>query len=351
MQMSQSDQFYMERAIRLAENAVGQTSPNPAVGAVIVCGGVIVGEGYHTKAGALHAEREAIKHAEEAGFDQWSEATIYCTLEPCSTYGTTGACVDHIKAKGFKRVVYGIRDVHPKHSGNADRILQEAGIEVAHGVLEKECKHLIRGFSAFQTTGLPWVIIKSAMSLDGGITRPEGEGQWLTHAKSREQVHHLRAEVDAIITGGNTVRQDDPSLTVRLEGRNPALRQPLPVILTRDKARLPSGAKLLQQDNTLVYECREGVSFESVLRDLAQNHGVRTVLVEAGGALMGAFVDQKLVDEVVMFYAPLLVGRAHPSVAGQGAQVLEQAMRIEDVQYTNLEGDIMMRGRVVKSPE
>lgn len=339
-----TDSSYMDRALTLARQAVGQTSPNPAVGAVIIHEGEIVGEGFHARAGTPHAERVAIADAERNGFSQWKEATLYCTLEPCSTHGRTGACSEALLEKQFKRVVYGATDVNPNHAGRVDEIFRKAGIEVSSGVREKECQYLIRGFSKGQRTGLPWVIIKSAMSLDGKITRPSGESQWLTSPASRHEVHKLRAEVDAIITGGNTVRMDDPALTVRLEGRSAELRAPVRVVLTRNKETLPPEAKLLRDPETLIYE---DVDLEETLRDLYKQ-GLNTVLVEAGGALLGSLVDAGLVDEAVMFFAPILTGGGDLGVAGEGAASLAEVLKLENVQYLKIGDDVMARGLVVE---
>lgn len=338
---SAQDLQMMRRALSLAEKACGQTSPNPAVGAVITYKGEIVGEGFHKRAGAAHAEVVAIRQAEEKGFSAWEEATLYCTLEPCSTIGRTGACSTAIITKGISRVVYASTDPNPKHAGAAEKILQEQGVEVTRGVMKDEGDFLIRGFRSVFEKGRPWVIIKSAMSLDGKITRPLGEGQWLTSAESREKVHELRAEVDAIITSGATVREDDPALTVRLPKRGEDLRQPLPVIMTREKAYLPSDAQLLKRSETLIYD----KSLSEMLADLGRR-GVNTVLVEAGGELLGSFIDAGVVDEVVFYYAPLLTGGEAMAVAGKGAENLLSALKVEKVSYKKIKDDVMMRGMV-----
>ncbi len=340
----EQDADFMRRAVFLAEKGVGQTSPNPAVGAVIVHDGRVVGEGYHMKCGEPHAERVAIANAKGHGFTQWSEATLYCTLEPCSTAGRTGACSTAILEKGMKRVVYGAQDPNPSHTGKVNELFQKAGIAVMSGILQKECDSLIRGFRKVQETGLPWVILKSAMSLDGKITRPEGEGQWLTSEASRLEVHKLRAEVDAIITGGNTVRKDAPQLTVRLPERSLESRQPRRVILTRDRHSLPIEAEIIQDSKTIIYEKED---LKDVLRDLG-SQGVNTVLIEAGGELLGAFCDDKLVDEVVMFYAPLLTGGEAVGVGGVGVKSLDDVMKLKQVHYTQIGDDIKMRGTVEK---
>ena len=334
----------MNLAIAQAKLGTGQTSPNPTVGAVIVHGGEVISSGYHAKAGTPHAERVAIANAELVGFDQWSCSTLYVTLEPCSTHGRTGACTTAITERKFARVVYGSVDPNPDHVGNADTVLKEAGIPVTSRVLESDCDYLIRGFSKVQRKGFPWVAIKSAMSLDGKITRPVGEGQWLTSEDSRIIVHQIRSEVDAIITGGNTLRADNPTLTVRLPDRDDSLRQPLRIVFTRDVTTLPKGSILLQDDQTFIYETPDSESIEQALRDLAKNHGVNTVLLEAGGELMGTFFDAALIDEVAFFYAPILTGGVTSAVAGCGSSTLSESLKLRRIQYTKIGNDFLMRG-------
>jgi len=346
--MSERDEHYIKMACQEAVKAQGQTSPNPAVGAVLVCDDEVISTGYHVKAGTPHAERVAIARAEEAGFTQWEESTIYVTLEPCSTHGRTGACSDAIVRQGIGRVVYGSVDPNPAHVGRADAVLSAAGIEVKSGVMREVCDHIIRGFAKAQVEGLPWVMIKTAMSLDGKITRPEGEGQWLTSAASRHVVHQQRAEADAIITGGNTVRRDNPRLDVRLEGRSPSLRQPLRVIFTRDRTQLPSESHLLQDSSTLIYETRTTDALREALGDLVTSHGVQTVFVEAGGGLLGVFSDAGLIDEVICYYAPMINGGTNVAIGGEGVWNLADALKLRDCQFQQIGNDVMMRGVVQK---
>ncbi len=213
-----TDEHWMERALILARKGLGLTTPNPPVGAVIVRDGHEIASGWHHAAGRPHAEREAISDAAARAVDIRG-ATIYVTLEPCSSHGRTGACTKALISAGLARVVYGSCD--PKHAGAADAILHEKGIVVESGVRQKKCDWLIRGFSSVQERGRPWVILKSGMSLDGRLTRPPGESQWLTSLESREKVQLLRAEVDAILTSGETVRRDNPVLSLRSPAISP----------------------------------------------------------------------------------------------------------------------------------
>ncbi|NIP93445.1 MAG: bifunctional diaminohydroxyphosphoribosylaminopyrimidine deaminase/5-amino-6-(5-phosphoribosylamino)uracil reductase RibD, partial [Akkermansiaceae bacterium] len=211
-----SDSEYMRRALELARRGLGLTSPNPPVGAVIIEDGRELGSGWHRRAGEPHAEIEAIRDAvSRGGQGALGNATLYVTLEPCSSVGRTGACTTAIRQAGLKRVVIGAGDPNPANAGRASGILQDAGIEVVEGIEEAACEELIRAFSKAQKTGLPWLIIKTAMSLDGRITRAPGEGPWISGEGSRADVQRLRFEADAILTSGRTVRADDPRLTLR----------------------------------------------------------------------------------------------------------------------------------------
>ena len=340
-----NDEDYMQLAIAEAKKGVGLTSPNPAVGAVIVKDGEVVATGWHKKAGKPHAERNAIANAHAKGKD-FRGSTIYVTLEPCSTKGTTGACTDAIIEEGFSKVVYGAKDVNPAHAGAADVVLKAAGVEVISGVLEKECKLIVREFGTRITTGLPWVIAKSAMSLDGRITRPNGEGQWLTGREAREEAHRIRAEVDAIVVGGKTVRRDNPSLTVRGDAYREEKEQPWRVVLTQSgKESLPQDIALLtdeHKERTILYE---DMSMEDSLRDLA-GRGCNTVFLECGGVLMRQFLEQNLVDEVAVFFAPMITG-GQDFGFGVG-QHLEKSLAIEKMHVKQLGDDVLFRGTIRK---
>jgi len=339
------DAYWMALALHEARKGVGKTAPNPPVGCVLVKNGVCIGSGWHRAAGQPHAEREAIADARRKG-NETAGATAYVTLEPCSSHGRTPPCTDGLIAAGVTRVVYAAVDRNPQHAGAADRILSSAGIEVHAGVLSDEAEEILRPFFKVRETGLPWVIWKSAMSLDGRITRPPGEPQWLTNEKSRNDVQALRATADAILTSGETVRRDKPALTIRmpdlLEGRN----QPWRVICTDHPATLPADAPLLcdeWRDRTLI---RPRHCLRDTLRALAAEQGVLTVLVEAGGILSAALIEQGLVDEVVLYYAPLLCGGPVPALAGNG---LPASLRLTDIEFTRIDDDIRLRARIVKT--
>ena len=335
--MSTDDLHWMTLALEEAKQGIGLVSPNPAVGAVIVRDGKELARGWHQKYGTHHAERDALSKVENV-----KGATIYVTLEPCSSHGNTGACTDALIAAGISRVVYAICDPNPDHAGRADEVLRAAGIEVSSGILEEECRHLIRGFAMVQTEGRPWVIAKTAMSLDGKITRPPGESQWLTGPEAREDVQLLRAEVDAIITSGATVRQDDPALTLRSSAISPNKEQPLRVVLTRSE--IDQSAYRIFNDGhpTRLFQ---NIPISEVLRTLAAE-GMNTVLLESGGDLMGAFLDEGLIDEFVIYYAPIITGGLTPAIGGKGAASLEERFALKDTTLEKVGPDLRMRGIV-----
>ena len=335
----------MREALDLAERGVGLTSPNPPVGAVVVKNGEQLGGGWHRAAGSAHAEVEALRDcARRHGPSGAKGGTMYVTLEPCSTQGRTGPCTSALIEAGLKRVVIGSNDPNPAHLGRGCDVLREAGIEVVEGIEETRCLELIRGFAKVQRSGLPWVIIKTAFSLDGRITRPGGESQWLSGEESRKDVQGLRGEVDAILSSGATVRADDPRFTLRGPSIIKGKKQPWRVILTSREKGVPSSAIILNDEHasrTLIYK---GQRIECVLRELVSDHGVVTVMVEAGGHLVGRLLDEGWADEVVCYLAPLVTGGAVAASAGEGAGGLDERLRVEGVRWQRLGNDVRLRG-------
>ena len=330
----------MELALIEARKGVGRTAPNPPVGAVIVKNGNLLAVGWHRAAGLPHAEAEAIAIA-KAFPDDLRGSTLYVTLEPCSTQGRTPPCVEAIVRAGISRVVYACKDPNPAHLGRANRLLENHGIQVTSGVSEPEAARLLRPFFKVRQTGLPWVIWKSAMSLDGRITRPPGEGQWLTGAAARLDVQHLRAEVDAILTSGETVRRDNPSLNLRepelIEGR----QQPWRVVCSDFPDSISRSAFLFTdagRSRTLV---RPRGGLAEMLRSLVINQGILAVLVEAGGVFSAALFEQELIDEVVTYYAPIVCGGPAPALGGSG---LEKPLKLREIEFKRLGNDVRMRG-------
>jgi len=307
-----ADAAWMRVALAEARKGIGLTSPNPPVGAAIAKNGRLLAKGYHRKAGGPHAEIEALRKLPSPSAARG--ATLYVTLEPCSTTGRTPPCCEALVAAGLARIVYATRDPHPAHAGRADALLREAGLEVASGVLEAEAAALIRPWAKGIATGLPWVIAKAGLSLDGRLTRPRGESPWLTGEAARADAQRLRAEVDAIVVGAETVRRDNPRLTLRGPGVRRGKAQPWRVVLTRG-GNLPRRALLFTDahaDRTLVFENQP---LQSVLRDLGKR-GVVTVLIEGGGQVLGEAFQDGLVDEACFYFAPLLCGEACVPVLG-----------------------------------
>ena len=318
----------MRAALHEAKKALGQTSPNPAVGAVLVVGDRIVSRGHHRGAGREHAEVECLRNF---GAPLPVRATLYVTLEPCSTEGRTLPCTDAILQAGIRNVVVGTIDVNPRHSGKGIVQLRNAGVRVRDGVLADECAQINEAFNKWIVTGRPFVIAKCGMSLDGRLTRPAGESRWITGRSARLHAHQLRVQVDAILIGAETVRADNPRLTVR--GVRGA-RQPRRVVLTRS-GKLPRRAQLFSDrfsSQTLIYQ-RE--SLAAVLRSLGKR-GVTSVLIEGGGDVLGQAVDARLIDKLQLYLGPILTGGPVIAFPGRGAETAANALRLRRVSYQQI---------------
>jgi len=333
-----ADEIFMRDALRLARKGLGQTRPNPAVGCVIVKNGRIVGRGWHQRAGLPHAEVEALKslrHSADA-----RGATAYVTLEPCCTHGRTPPCSTALIESGVARVVVGAIDPNPKHCGRGIKLLQKAGIETKTGVLAETCEALNEEFNHAMCTGLPWVVAKCGMSLDGRLTRPPAEGQWITSPAARRDAMALRASVDAVMVGAGTVRADDPALNVRgIRGA----AQPWRVIwaprrLPPKKAQLMCGGP----DGRVIVVRQK--SLRAALRSLAKR-GVQRVLLEGGGHTLGCALDAGLVQEVVFYVGPLLAGGSTPAVGGLGACSTKQLLQLHGTSGQRIGSDLKFTGR------
>jgi diaminohydroxyphosphoribosylaminopyrimidine deaminase / 5-amino-6-(5-phosphoribosylamino)uracil reductase len=315
----------MGAALKEAEKAQGQTSPNPAVGAVLVIDNQIVAKGHHRGAGREHAEIECLRNF---GVPAPARATLYITLEPCSTVGRTPPCTDAILKAGVKQVVVGAVDVNPRHSGRGIAQLRNAGVKIREGILAEECARLNEAFNKWIVTRRPFVIAKCGMSLDGRLTRPHGEPRWITDISARRHAQGLRARVDAILVGAETVRADNPRLTVRgVQGA----RQPRRVVLTRSGS-LPRRARLFCDRltaRTLVYRRK---SLASVLKDLGKQ-SVTSVLIEGGGDVLGQALDARLIDKVHIYLGPILAGGSVIAFPGRGAATTTNALRLNRVSY------------------
>ena len=342
---TQQDEQWMQHALQLAAQGVGTTSPNPPVGAVIVKNGIVLGEGYHERAGEEHAERRAIRNALSRGYERELEgSTIYVTLEPCSSYGRTPPCTEAILESKIGRVVYGAVDPDKRHRGRADALLRAAGVEVQGRVAEGACRAFLAPWLHAVETGCPWVVAKIAATLDGRTTRKEE--RWLSCKESLSYAHQLRVECDAILVGGNTVRTDLPSLTIRCPQTPPPAckRQPWRVVLTRHRDDLPPDAPLFTDEyaeRTLVYEQVEDL--RAMLGELYSRYGVVRLLLECGGTLLRSFLEQGLVQEWVQVVTPYLGGGSEHLLPGE---FLPSEYQLADQQLIPVGRDIILRGRL-----
>jgi len=330
MTFDRRDHGFMARAVRLAWKGLYTTDPNPRVGCVLVNKGEIVGEGWHRKAGEPHAERIAIANAGQRA----RGATAYVTLEPCCHHGRTAPCTEGLLEAGISRVIAAMRDPNPRVAGKGLEMLAEQGVAVASGLLRSEAERLNPGFIKRMTTGLPWVRCKLAMSLDGRTAMASGESAWITGEDARRDVQRLRARSSAVVTGIGTVLADDPSLNVRLSPEQlpgvetgDCLRQPLRVVMDSG-LRIPEEAKLLFLDGSVqifhshgdvkkaarlsdagvtLTRLKEGLDLLGVLQVLGKQE-INEVLIEAGPTLAGAAVQAGIVDELVIYIAPHLMG-------------------------------------------
>ncbi len=354
----------MHEALALARRGVGTASPNPMVGAVVVVDGRIVGRGYHPRAGDPHAEVFALRDAA----DRAQGATLYVTLEPCAHRGRTPPCTEAIIGAGIGRVVTAMEDPDHQVRGRGLRRLADAGIETSVGIAEGEARQLNEAYIKHRTTGLPFVTVKWAMTLDGRIATRSGESRWISGEASRALVHRIRAGTDAILAGIGTVLRDDPALTARAPD---AARSPRRIVLD-STLRLPLGARVLAQDGTpvivattsrartaaraaleargievLVADGPDGrVDLTALLRELGRRD-ILSLLVEGGGTVHGAFMDTGLVDKVLAFIGPQIVGGPAPHpVGGVGIEALARAWRLGRVILRQLDDDVLIEGYV-----
>lgn len=361
------DREYMRRALELAATARGRTSPNPMVGAVLVRDGQIVGEGLHAYAGSDHAELVALRDAQGSA----QGATLYVSLEPCCHHGRTPPCVERIVAAGIRRVVAACEDPNPAVSGKGFAALRAAGLAVEVGCLAEEATRLNEAFFTAIRLGRPFVLMKVAASLDGKIATRTGESRWITGESARQRVHQIRNAVDGVLVGIGTILRDDPMLTTRLgieDQRDPAR------IIVDNLARLPLRAKVINRASTAatyvaVSEMaprarlealeREGVqvlvvegsprrvSLARLLEQLGKL-GLLSVMIEGGAEINASALREGVVDKVLLFLAPrLLGGKATPSaVGGDGVESLAQAVRLQELHLERLDDDVLIEGYV-----
>jgi diaminohydroxyphosphoribosylaminopyrimidine deaminase/5-amino-6-(5-phosphoribosylamino)uracil reductase len=373
----QNDEYWMKAAIRIAELGRGQTSPNPLVGALVVRDCEIVGQGVHLRAGTPHAEVHALRMAGE----QAKGATVYVTLEPCSHFGRTPPCCDALIAAGVKRVVAAMADPNPAVSGQGFAKLRAAGIEVTVGVCADEAARQNEEYLHWRRTGRPFVIWKVAATLDGYIATRTGHSQYVTGEAARAEVHELRRQVSAIGVGVGTVLLDNPRLTVRTapDGDVRDIRQPLRVIFD-SHLRTPARARLLGEPGATVIYCTESeyeqcteertaleqlpnvhvvpvaaaadgrVSLRAALEDLARR-GFTSLLVEGGSGIATALLSDRLVDKVVYYLSPKLLGNGLPALSGPTPDTMDDGIALRDVSWTPVGTDLRVEGYPVYPDE
>lgn len=366
--LSMDDKFYMKRSLRLASKTRSMTSPNPMVGAVLVKNGKIISEDFHRRAGTPHAEALAI---EKSGGTARG-CTLYINLEPCChTEKRTPPCTKAIISAGIREVVIGMADPNPKVSGRGILELQKAGIHVRTGVLENEAKRLNEAYIKYITKGTPFVIMKIAMTLDGKIATPEGQSKWITSEKARKMVHRLRSSVDSIITAIGTVKADDPELTARIKGGKNPLRiiidpnleislhskvlqvPPQTIIVTKklEVSSQQSGKKkiLLDKGIEIIEHEGEKADLQWLMKRLGEREIVST-LIEAGSSFNASALEQGIVDKVMFFIAPKIIGgkESFSAVGGRTFRSLADAHRLKDVKIQRVGEDILVEGYIEK---
>ncbi len=364
------DADYMKMALDLAAKAMGRTSPNPMVGAVVVRDGEVVGKGFHARAGTPHAEVLALQNAGERA----RGSTLYVTLEPCCHFGRTGPCTEAVIQAGVGRVVAAMADPNPLVAGRGLARLKSAGLEVHCGVMEEEARKLNEVFIKYITSGMPFVVMKAAVSLDGKIATREGDSQWITGPEAREFGHRLRDRYDAVLVGVNTVLADNPLLTTRLPegGRDPvrlvldSLARTPPgsavinrssqaptIIVTTDRAPRDR-VRLLEQAGAVVLAVPAGdsggrVDIRALMRTLAERE-ITSVLIEGGGEVHASALASGVVDKVAWFVAPKLIGgrEAPGPLGGLGIDRLSEAVSLDRVSVARMGNDIFVEGYISK---
>ena len=331
-------EYFMAKALKEARKGIGLTSPNPAVGALLVDQNRIIARGFHRQAGADHAEVDCLRKIPRPISP---DGILYVTLEPCSTRGRTAPCTDYILERGIRHVVLGAIDPNPKHSGRAIDLLRRAGVEVLSGIREKECTDLNEAFNKWIGTGEPFVIAKCGMSLDGRLTTPPGESQWITSPQARRDANRLRSSVDAILVGAETIRQDNPKLTARsgVQGR-----QPWRVVITRS-GRLLRSARIFcdsHSSRTLLYRNQ---SLRKVLHDLGQREIV-TVLIEGGGEVLSEALDNRLIDKIQIYIGGQFTGGPTFAFGGIGAASTAEALVVNAPHYERIGNNVRITGNV-----
>lgn len=358
-----TDEQYMRLAIKLAERSKGLVSPNPLVGCVIVKNDTIVGEGWHHAFGKPHAEILAM-----AGVDPTllEGATLYVNLEPCAHFGKTPPCAEAIIKNKIARVVFGITDPNPLVSGQGQKKLEGAGIEVLSGVLEEESGSLNRYFIKYITKEIPYIILKTAMSLDGFTAADDGESKWLTSEESRYEVHRLRSEIDAVLVGKNTVLADDPMLNVRyVNGRAP-IRVVLDsnleipdvanvyanaydqktIVCFAKKPEKYNKAQILLSKNVILLPIDKvidgNLDLMEIMQKLAKEHNIASILVEGGAAIHSSFLEKGLYDELHIFQAPIILGAGNKAFGSYNSGSLTRGLKFKQISSKTINDDLYL---------
>ena len=356
------DEHWMRKVLHLAEKGRGRTSPNPMVGAILVKKDDVVGEGYHAKAGEPHAESIALQRARA----QSKGATLYINLEPCTHYGKTPPCAPQVIKAGVKRVVIGMEDPNPLVRGKGIKTLKKAGLDVRVGILEGECRGLNEAFCKYILEKEPFVILKAAATLDGKIATRDGESKWISGEDSRRFVHKLRDQVDGVLVGIGTVLRDDPMLTTGIKGG----RDPYRIVLD-SRLKIPEEARVIgdfparvvimatelaPEDKIerlakrgvriMTLPSKEGrVDVKSSLSKLGEI-GIMSLLVEGGSEVNGSFLDEGLIDKLLLFISPKLIGdRQAPGIfAGRGVSTLQEAIPLKGMKTRRIGEDVLLEG-------
>jgi len=363
--MSQkTDEYYMGLALKLALKAQGKTSPNPMVGALVVKAGKVVGKGFHAKAGLAHAEIVAL---DEAGIKA-KGATLYVTLEPCAHTGRTPPCVDRIMQSGIKELVVGMVDPNPLNNGKGILLLQRSNIKVRSGVLSEQLEKINEVFIKYITTGIPFITVKVAQSMDGRIATFTGDSKWITSDNSRAFAHKIRENYDAIMVGVNTVLRDNP----RLNAVSP--QKQLVKIIVDSNLSTPENANIFSGQSKVIFitlpsrpgqqtENREKLSAKGVILEVKEKNGqinlrdalkklsrlgISNIIVEGGGTLIGSLFDERLVDKILFFVSPKIIGGkdAISSVMGRGVKRPDQAIKLGHLKIRRFAEDLLIEARV-----
>lgn len=349
---------YLEMAIKLAEKGKGNVSPNPLVGCLIIKRGRIVGRGYHKKAGDHHAEVNALKEAGKKAKD----SILYCTLEPCSHWGKTPPCTEQIVQSGVREIVIGNRDPNPKVNGFEE--LKGRGIKSRIGILDEECAKLNEIYFKWMKTKRPFVIVKAAMSLDGKIATKSGDSKYISGKEARKVVHELRAELDAVMVGSNTVKKDDPELTVRLTGgENPikiiidsklkinekakiVKKEPNKLIIITSKTANKKKVKALQLKGVRFIQTtlnRGKIDLKEAMKELGK-HDITSIMIEGGAVLNAEAIRAGIVDKILFFISPKMIGQGPAAVGDLGITQVDNSIQLKNIDFKKIGKDILVEG-------